>query len=199
MGRPPPTNVTNSPRNDYGVDISGDRLAWHSTDADYIHVLYTWKVGDTALTQVPGGGTGQNNVRVSGEWLIWFGGEEDDDEVFAWHVGDPAPTQVTSNIYDDMMSEIDGVQVVWYGSTNESYGSQEVFTTVLAPVPAITGVSPSSGPVAGGQDVTLTGTGFTGATAVTSAVTTPPTSRWSPTPRSRPRPRRTPRAWSPCR
>src|SRR5215469_13496530 len=34
------------------------------------------------------------------------------------------------------------------------------------PVPAVTGVSPSAGPASGGTSVTLTGTGFTGATAV---------------------------------
>ncbi|HTZ09675.1 MAG TPA: protease pro-enzyme activation domain-containing protein, partial [Acidimicrobiales bacterium] len=34
------------------------------------------------------------------------------------------------------------------------------------PVPAVTGVSPTSGPTTGGTSVTITGTGFTGATAV---------------------------------
>jgi hypothetical protein len=38
--------------------------------------------------------------------------------------------------------------------------------TYLVP-PAITGVSPNLGPLAGGTNVTITGTGFTGATAVT--------------------------------
>jgi hypothetical protein len=34
------------------------------------------------------------------------------------------------------------------------------------PAPAVTGVSPPSGPLSGGTTVTITGTGFTGATAV---------------------------------
>jgi IPT/TIG domain len=38
--------------------------------------------------------------------------------------------------------------------------------TVTAPAPTLTNVAPSSGPTAGGTDVTLTGTGFTGATGV---------------------------------
>lgn len=38
--------------------------------------------------------------------------------------------------------------------------------TIYAP-PSISGVSPNNGPLAGGQSVTVTGTGFTGATAVT--------------------------------
>ncbi|WP_234312596.1 IPT/TIG domain-containing protein [Streptomyces seoulensis] len=43
------------------------------------------------------------------------------------------------------------------------------FTYVVAQVPQVTGVSPANGPTAGGTGVVLTGTGFTGATAVTFA------------------------------
>ncbi|MEU9091604.1 IPT/TIG domain-containing protein [Streptomyces sp. NPDC087901] len=43
------------------------------------------------------------------------------------------------------------------------------YTYVVAQVPVVTGVAPSSGPTSGGTGVTLTGTGFTGATAVTFA------------------------------
>lgn len=43
------------------------------------------------------------------------------------------------------------------------------FTYVVAQVPVVTGVAPGSGPTSGGTSVTLTGTGFTGATAVTFA------------------------------
>ncbi|MGW4227024.1 IPT/TIG domain-containing protein [Streptomyces bauhiniae] len=43
------------------------------------------------------------------------------------------------------------------------------FTYVVAQVPTVTGVSPANGPTAGGTSVVLTGTGFTGATAVTFA------------------------------
>ena len=38
--------------------------------------------------------------------------------------------------------------------------------TYIAPVPTVTAVSPGFGPIAGGTPVTITGTGFTGATAV---------------------------------
>ncbi|AUH39082.1 IPT/TIG domain-containing protein [Streptomyces sp. CMB-StM0423] len=40
------------------------------------------------------------------------------------------------------------------------------FTYVVTQVPQVTGVTPASGPTAGGTTVILTGTGFTGATAV---------------------------------
>jgi hypothetical protein len=41
-----------------------------------------------------------------------------------------------------------------------------VLTAEVAPAPAVAGISPNSGPDAGGTLVTITGTGFTGATAV---------------------------------
>ena len=40
------------------------------------------------------------------------------------------------------------------------------FTYTVAAAPTVTGLSPTSGPAAGGTLVTITGTGFTGATAV---------------------------------
>lgn len=43
------------------------------------------------------------------------------------------------------------------------------FTYVVAQVPVVTGVGPSNGPTSGGTSVTLSGTGFTGATTVTFA------------------------------
>ncbi|MFA6363063.1 IPT/TIG domain-containing protein [Methanoregula sp.] len=57
-----------------------------------------------------------------------------------------------------------------YGATSGGYstaGQAYVITLAEYPAPAITGISPSSGPLAGGTLVTITGTGFTGATAVT--------------------------------
>ncbi|MEU1438788.1 IPT/TIG domain-containing protein [Streptomyces sp. NPDC005775] len=45
------------------------------------------------------------------------------------------------------------------------------YTYVVAQVPVVTGVAPSNGPTSGGTGVTLTGTGFTGATAVAFAGT----------------------------
>jgi IPT/TIG domain len=57
------------------------------------------------------------------------------------------------------------VTVTTPGGTSPTSPADE-FTFVAPPVPAVTGVSPTSGPAAGGTLVTITGTGFTGATAV---------------------------------
>jgi hypothetical protein len=46
------------------------------------------------------------------------------------------------------------------------YALNIISNPVPSPSPAVTGVSPGSGPSAGGNTVTLTGTGFTGASAV---------------------------------
>jgi autotransporter-associated beta strand protein len=45
-------------------------------------------------------------------------------------------------------------------------GNDVVLTAGVAPAPVVAGISPNSGPDAGGTLVTITGTGFTGATAV---------------------------------
>jgi large repetitive protein len=40
------------------------------------------------------------------------------------------------------------------------------FRHVPVPAPVVTGISPASGPLSGGTSVTITGSNFTGATAV---------------------------------
>ena len=54
------------------------------------------------------------------------------------------------------------------GGFNDIHQVQNVSITAgpPPPVPTVTGVSPSSGPITGGTTVTITGTGFSGATAV---------------------------------
>ncbi len=53
--------------------------------------------------------------------------------------------------------------------------AQQSFVLDVDPVPAVTGINPAAGPATGGSSVTITGSGFTGATAVTFG-TTPATS-----------------------
>ena len=56
------------------------------------------------------------------------------------------------------------VRVTTSGGTS---AANSLYTYVVVPAPTVTSISPSSGPLAGGSSVTLTGTGFTGATGVT--------------------------------
>ena len=73
-------------------------------------------------------------------------------------------------------------------------GASDVFT--YEAVPTVTGLSPSAGPTAGGNSVTVSGTGFTGATAVDFGSTAAGEFTWS-TRRPRSPPRRRPRAPAP--
>jgi hypothetical protein len=57
------------------------------------------------------------------------------------------------------------VTVTTYGGTSAT-GSADHFTYTTAAAPAVTGVTPNTGLSTGGAAVTLTGSGFTGATAV---------------------------------
>jgi hypothetical protein len=52
------------------------------------------------------------------------------------------------------------------GTSSTGAANQYTYTNVSGPAPAVTGVSPNTGSTAGGQVVSLTGTGFTGATGV---------------------------------
>ena len=57
------------------------------------------------------------------------------------------------------------VRVVGLGGTS-AVNTGDVFTYVATGPPAVSGVSPNFGPIAGGTSVTITGTNLTGATAV---------------------------------
>jgi hypothetical protein len=63
------------------------------------------------------------------------------------------------------------VTVTTPGGTSVVNAPADQFTFNPPPVPTVTAVSPSSGPTTGGTPVTVTGTGFTGATAVKFGIT----------------------------
>jgi hypothetical protein len=59
------------------------------------------------------------------------------------------------------------ITAVYSGNTNYSSSTSSPLTQVVTPaVPTVTAVNPNSGPTGGGISVTITGTGFTNATAV---------------------------------
>ena len=57
------------------------------------------------------------------------------------------------------------ITVTTAGGTT-AISAADKYTYVIPPVPTVTGVSPNSGPIPGGTSVSLTGTGFSGATAI---------------------------------
>ena len=85
------------------------------------------------------------------------------------------------------------VTVTTPGGTSAT-SSADQFTYIGAP--AVTGLSPTSGPAAGGTLVTITGTGFTGATAVDFGTTAATDVTVVSAPRSRPTARRAPAPWT---
>ena len=73
-----------------------------------------------------------------------------------------SPTQITATSPMESAGTVDVTVTTAGGVSIVSSADQFMFVAV----PAVTGVSPASGPVAGGTTVTITGTGFTAATAV---------------------------------
>jgi hypothetical protein len=74
-------------------------------------------------------------------------------------------TQITATAPAEAAATVDLVVTSPYGSSSTSSADQYTFADAAAPT--VTGLSVSSGPLAGGTAVVLTGTGFTAATAVT--------------------------------
>ena len=73
----------------------------------------------------------------------------------------------TVKLYPDVAGTYFGMSAAVAGSTAVVGGGQTILYGSSAPAaPTVTGVSPSSGAASGNTTVTITGTGFTGATAV---------------------------------
>ncbi|HEY3815345.1 MAG TPA: IPT/TIG domain-containing protein, partial [Caulobacteraceae bacterium] len=100
--------------------------------------------------------TGTNFVAVG---AVWFGSAN----ATIVSVG---PTSITVHSPSNAAGAVDvTVQTLLSGTSATS--AADHFTYVAAPTPpAVAGVSPSFGPTAGGASVTITGSNFTGATAV---------------------------------
>ncbi|RYF90650.1 MAG: tandem-95 repeat protein, partial [Caulobacteraceae bacterium] len=76
-------------------------------------------------------------------------------------------TQITATAPAGAAGTID-IRVTTVGGTSATSAADQ-FTWVAAPM--VTSISPTAGPVSGGTTVTITGTGFSGATAVTFGAT----------------------------
>ncbi|HUY86767.1 MAG TPA: IPT/TIG domain-containing protein, partial [Acidimicrobiales bacterium] len=75
-----------------------------------------------------------------------------------------SPTEIDATSPAGSSGPVD-VQVTTPQGTSPASGSVQ-FTYSVVPVPTVISISPTSGPTTGGTTVTITGTNFTGATAV---------------------------------
>ena len=122
----------------------------------------------TALTPTSGTTSGGTTVKITGTNL--FGAT-------AVHFGATTATSFTVTsptiVHAKTKAHVAGavkVQVTTAGGTATSGTSHEF--TFIAPTPTITSLTPTSGTTSGGTTVTITGTGFIGATAVHFGATT---------------------------
>ncbi len=122
-------------------------------------VLYTYIPAPTLASLVPGSGpqAGGNTVRLIGTGFIG---------ATAVRFGATPATSFT--VVSD--AEITAVAPAGTGTTSITVtttgGASNPLTYAYVPAPTLASAVPGSGPVTGGNTVTLTGTGFTGATAV---------------------------------
>ncbi|MDP4271898.1 MAG: IPT/TIG domain-containing protein, partial [Bacteroidota bacterium] len=166
--------------NDYGSPYTTFTFRWFNgtsySTLDYLQYIYVLSIAPTVTTQAVSAiglttATGNGNVTNLGVPFPTSYG-------ICWNT---AGSPTTSNTKVDLgatsatgvfTAAITGLTAnttykVRAYATNEagtSYGTEVSFTT--APPPAITGISPTSGSTEGGTTVTITGTNFTGATAV---------------------------------
>ena len=100
--------------------------------------------------------TGTN---LSGATAVKFG------SLAATNVTVNSATTVTATTPGEVVGPVD-VSVTTPGGTSPVNAPADQFTFTPPPLPTVTGVSPTGGPTTGGTPVTITGTNFTGATAV---------------------------------
>lgn len=116
----------------------------------------------TGLSVTAGPAAGSTSVTISGFDLgvatgVSFGGTPAASFVLG------TDTSMTATTPSEVPGPVD-VTVTSAGGTSAT-GPSDQYTFVAAPV--VTGVSPNSGPITGGTPITVTGSGFTGATSVT--------------------------------
>ncbi len=73
-------------------------------------------------------------------------------------------TQLTATVPAGSAGTVDVTELSWLGATTATSAADQY---AYLPVPAVTGVSPGAGPSVGGNTITVTGSGFTDASAVT--------------------------------
>jgi hypothetical protein len=146
------------------VDVTVTTAAGISSTSASDHYTYTGTAPTvTAVSPSTGPTTGGTTVTVTGTNFngatqVKFG------STAATSFTDLSSTELTAVAPAGTAGVTDITVTTPYGTS--STGAADHFTYQSVPVPTVTAVSPSGGPVVGGNLVTVTGTGFTNATAV---------------------------------
>jgi beta propeller repeat protein len=154
--------LTNDTIDDLEPQISGDRIAWFAKRG-YDTEIFTWAAGDTGVTQLTDDTFTQEDVHVSGDRLVWKGWDGNCREIYTQVIGETA-VKVTDNAFDDYDPQVDGDRLAWF-SDDAVGGTAGVYTGIPGSV-VVAGLSPNHGIATGGTVVTITGKGFTDASAV---------------------------------
>jgi hypothetical protein len=117
----------------------------------------------TSISPASGPSTGGTTVTITGSGLLSaaapkFGANAATDYLVQ------NDSVVTATAPVGNLGTVD-ITVTTAGGTTATSAADK-YTYVVPPVPTVTGVSPASGPSTGGTTVSLTGTGFSGATAI---------------------------------
>ena len=144
---------------DVTVTASGGTSATSSADR-YTYVASPTVSGVSPTSGPTGGGTSVTitGTNLTGASAVKFGATA------ATGVTVTSATSVTATSPAGSAGAVD-VTVTTPGGTSSTSPADQ-FTYVASTVPTVTNVSPVSGPVAGGTSVTITGTNFTGVSAV---------------------------------
>jgi hypothetical protein len=148
------------------VDVQVMTYAGSSAVSSSDHYTYnaTAAPAVTALSSSSGSTAGGTQIVITGSGLTGATGVSFGSTAASnfWVNGD---TQIIAIAPAAPAGQVD-VQVTTYGGTSAVVAADK-YTYTAAPAPTVSGVSPASGGVAGGNYVMVTGTGFTGATGVT--------------------------------
>lgn len=143
------------------VDVTVTNTAGPSTTSAADHFTYIAAPTVTAVTPGSGPVVGGINVVINGTnftgaTAVQFGATA------ATGFSVNSATQIVATAPAGSAGTVD-VRVTTPGGSSASSAADQ-FT--FLPAPTVSGIAPSSGPVAGGNSVTITGTNFTGATSV---------------------------------
>jgi hypothetical protein len=146
-------DVTVSTYSGTSATVSGDRFTYTSASTPSV-------TGISPTTGTTAGGTSVSitGTNFTGATAVMFG------NVPAASFTVNSSTSITVTSPPQAAGTVD-LKVTTYTGTSAS-GSSDQFTYTAAAAPSVTGVSPNSGTTGGGTGVTVSGSGFTGATAV---------------------------------